>query len=140
MWFRTPCSVHSRTMHYTLPYVGLDVWRAEDDPMQWLWSEAVLIYKKGDSECPGSYRPLSVTNSMYCMTTKLYWPYLHRLVHQVVNSEQDGCRPLHTVTEKVANPVNCLHEIQVEEGEPTVVLLDVANLFGPQSMKSYSPS
>ena len=68
---------------HTLYEGALEVWRTGNIQQHWLRSEVVLMCKKGDPDRPGNYQPIAVTNSIYCVTMKLYRPCLQRLVDRV---------------------------------------------------------
>ena len=121
-------TVPDNTLH-TLHEGVLEVCRTGGIPEQWLRSEVVLMYKKGDRDHSENYLPIAVANNIYGVIMKLYRTRLQRLVYRVASPEQYGSRPLHTVTEQAANLVNPLHQHEMEGRHPFVFLLDVAKAF-----------
>ena len=65
----------------------LERWRTGDIMHNWLRSEVVVLYKKGDPSHPENYCPIAVTSSIYCVTMRLYRPCPQRLMDLVANPE-----------------------------------------------------
>ena len=46
-------------------------WKHEEVPVEYLRARVVLIFKKGDTNNLGNYRPISLLNSMYKIFTAI---------------------------------------------------------------------
>ena len=114
----------------TTIYEGVkEVWKTGDIPTEWLRSETVLFYKKGDPARPENYRPIAITNTIYRVIMKLLRKVISRATDGTLAKNQYGGRATFTATEQAMNLQHAAERQHGEGGRPIVVLLDVAKAF-----------
>ena len=149
-----PDDLHPRLLHETAdsisPYLA-SIYRESLDtgvlPQEWKVADVVPIYKKGDKDDPGNYRPVSLTSVPCKVLEAIIKDQLmaHLLFENLLHDAQHGFRPGRSCATQLLQAVEEWSKM-IESGEPIEVLyLDLAKAFNTvppkkliQKLKAYS--
>jgi uncharacterized C2H2 Zn-finger protein len=99
-------------------------------PTSWKSSIVTLIHKKGDPENLGNWRPISMSNTIYKLYTKLWANRLLLELPSRLSDEQKGFMPKEGCLEHIFTLENCLSEAKSKRKTVAIAWLDLCNAFG----------
>lgn len=98
-------------------------------PEHWKKAQTILIYKKGDRNCPDNWRPIALSNTIYKLYTGLWAKRLSRL-RGLISPEQKGFCATDGTGEHSAVLRNAVHQAVNNRNEMVLAWLDLSNAFG----------
>ena len=104
-------------------------WEKEEVPEEILLARVVLIFKKGNANDLGNYRPISLLNSVYKILAAIIQQRLERKLDEKLQKTQFGFRK----NRSTADAIHCIRRV-IDKGEMTqsktlLVLLDWEKAF-----------
>jgi hypothetical protein len=102
-------------------------------PEVWKSSRTILLYKKGDREDPGNWRPISLTSVLYRVIMARVTKALFKIHQRVplVSLNQKGFIPgISGCAEHAARANSIIHDAMIKERSIFVVALDLRDAFG----------
>ena len=97
------------------------MWTEETYPTDFTCAEVVSIFKKGNTEFPQNYRPISLLNSSYKIFTKILQKRIADATDQLISNTQFGFRK----SRSTAEPLFCVRRLQDlgESGHENIILI-----------------
>ena len=102
-------------------------------PSSWRRSRTVLIHKKGETDDPGNFRPISLLNTLYKLYSGILASRIIRIAtrHHWLSAEQKGFLPgVRRIQEHTFLPQTAIDEAKKHRGDLSVTWLDLTNAFG----------
>ena len=101
-------------------------------PKPWKSTSTILIYKKGDRQDLGNWRPISISRTLYKMYTGCLAQRLSQWIreHKVLSSCQKGFLPFDGVFEHNFVLQERLDQARKSRQDLVIAWLDIANAFG----------
>ena len=114
-------------------------WEREDIPAEALQARVVLIFKKGNANDLGNFRPISLLNSMYKIFASVLQKRLAATTEENLQPTQFGFRR----KKSTADALHCVRRV-IDKGEMTntktlLVLLDWEKAFDKVSLAYFLP-
>ncbi|RUS69482.1 hypothetical protein EGW08_022750 [Elysia chlorotica] len=102
-------------------------------PSSWRRSKTVLIHKKGSTDDPSNFRPISLLSSLYKLYSGVLAQRLTRIAttHGWLSAEQKGFLPgVRGIQEHTFLLQTAIDEAKKRQGDLTIAWMDLTNAFG----------
>ena len=120
-----------RTM---LHHIITACWTQGAIPMCWKIGGTILIYKKGNTDDPENYRPITLQPVWYKILSTLYsnkiFDFVSKNNYLDKKIQKGFCKRLDGVMEHTETLAHLLRDAKHAQRDITVVLLDLRNAFG----------
>jgi len=102
-----------------------------DVPMDWKTANITPIFKKGSRNCPGNYRPVSLTSLLSKLMESIVRDEIvkHLDIHNLIRDSQHGFRRGRSCTSNLLEFLDKVTEQINEKGNVDVIFLDFAKAF-----------
>jgi hypothetical protein len=109
--------------------VVLRVLRGEDDPATINNTFLVLIAKVARPEELGQFRPISLCNVIYKITSKVAANRLKVILPEIIAEEQSAFVPGRLITDNIIIAYECLHFMKKKRGQCCALKLDMRKAY-----------
>lgn len=101
-------------------------------PTAWKKTTTILIYKKGDKEDPGSWRPISLGNTIYKLFSSCFAKRIYNWIDKfnIISFNQKGFMPHDGVYENNYILSEVMRKFKIKKKDLFCASLDLTNAFG----------
>ena len=102
-------------------------------PSSWKRSKTIMIHKKGETNDPSNFRPISLLSTLYKLYSGILASRLTRIAtsHGWLSAEQKGFLPgIHGIQEHTFLLQTAIDEAKKNYGDLSIAWLDLTNAFG----------
>ena len=105
--------------------------RTKNTPEEWLQSNTVLIYKKGDPSVVDNYRPIALTNHLYKIWTSIITQILTDYVehNHILSDTQEGFRKGKSTSRAVSHLQLLLEDAHIAHKNLYITYLDLKGAY-----------